>query len=175
MLFRRSASFFRVVCVLFMVGSIGLFVIIDSLDNQSKKNTTELSGTVKKVEFINTEKELHYLIYIEERELILNVSTNISKKINGKLINDLQKGDIVFFRVENEYLSKSDASFINIVSLKTNNNEVYSLSDYNQHISKSVKKVRIVPIVLFVFFSICLLKTVKTKTGDGSLCSNEKD
>lgn len=149
---------FRVfACCLSFLFAIGFLVItatVQSKNNQNENNTTELIATIKDVETVDTNKEVYYLIYVEEYGYVLYISTSISRNIDVDLISDLNERDIIYFRVENECLNQEDATIMNIVSLKTNDYVVFSLDDYNQYISAAVIYAVSVGMILVVFFII---------------------
>ena len=150
---------------LYAIGFLVITVIVQSKNNQNEKNTTELIATIKDVETVDTNKEVYYLIYVEEYGYVLYISTSISRNIDVDLISDLNERDIIYFRVENESLNQEDATIMNIVSLKTNEYVVFSLNDYNQYISAAVSYAVPVGMILVVFFMVMGIALARKHRG----------
>lgn len=150
---------------LYAIGFLVVTVIVQSKNNQNEKNTTELIATIKDVQTVDTNKEVYYLIHVEEYRYVLNISTSISRNIDDDLIGDLNEGDIIYFRVENEHLNQEDATIMNIVSLKTDDYVAFSLDDYNQYISVAVSYTVPVGMILIVFFMVMGIALARKHRG----------
>ena len=169
---RKLIVFSLILFLIFFFGIIGLLISMNSIDKQTEKNTTEFMATVTNVETTDTGKNIYVEIYTEEYGDILHISTSVSKKIDMDDINNLQKGQTIIFRIENNMLDQFEKiGFGNIVSLKTSEKEIFSLISYNKYIHDSAFPARIAGIVLISIFLLtsahCVL--LLYKTGDGSM------
>ena len=144
-----------ILCMISFFGTIGLLISMNSIDKQTEQSTTEFMATVTHVETTYTEKNTYIEVYTEEYGTMLYISTTISRKINIDDITNLQNGQKILFRVENNKLDEFEkAEFVNVVSLKTTEKEIFSLSSYNEYIHESVIPARITGIVLITVFAL---------------------
>jgi hypothetical protein len=140
---------------------IGVLFTMRTVDKKTETNTTELMGTIAKVENIDTGESLYIEIYTTEYKCALYISSRVSKAIDKDDINDLKKGQTIFFRVENNNLEDFDTrNFSNIVSLKTTEKEILSLSSYNEYAQNAAFPARITCIVIAFIFGL-LAKYIK--------------
>ncbi len=82
----------------------------------------------------------------------------------SNLIN-LQKGQTIFFRIENNMIEQfGEVYFCNIVSLRTTETEIISLTDYNTYIHAAAFPARVTGIVFAgVFLAVFLYCIFKIK------------
>lgn len=165
----KLMKFLCMFCAVFTVGFFVLFLIVDSLNKLNENNTTEFSAVVKSVQCIDTTEDIYYLISVKEYNSDLLVDSIAAESIDSELIGKLREGDAIFFRIKNMYLKNTDdepALFVPIVSLKTNDYEIFSLSDYNTNITGPAKQAKFVAIVVCMLFfvsSVCLFKKIKVR------------
>ena len=137
------------------IGIAGLFVLLNNTDNLTTQNTSEYIATVERSDIKNTGEDLSIEIFTEEYDIPLYVSTNISSKIDVSLIKSMTNSDTIIFRVENHlYEQIGTIDFLNIVSLKTSDNDIFSLDDYNTLMHESTKPARIASVMLTCLFLI---------------------
>ena len=111
----------------FLVMGAGL-IAENIIKKPSEDNTTEFASTVKS---LAVEGNGQYgIIYVEENEAELIIDFNI---IDIDDFNTLQAGQTIIFRVETIWLKHFEAGeFMHIVSLRTEEEEILSLSRYNE-------------------------------------------
>lgn len=132
-----------------LLGTIGIIFSMIHIDDQTDNTTTYYSATVFKVEITNIKEDTFAEIYTKEYESNLRLSTNICENININDVRNLKNGQKIFFRIENlksEQMNKVE--FINIVSLKTEEKDIFTLDDYNNYISAAAYPTRIASIVV---------------------------
>lgn len=117
-----------------------IIVTVDFKENgrQSGETTTAFSATVKNVVVTESEAKIYPKIYVNEADTCLLINT-ISEEIDLDLVRNLQPGQKIYFRVENYKAKQLDgAKIVDIVSLRTDTQVIYSLDDYNRHFNESV-------------------------------------
>lgn len=158
---KKITIFILIVSLLFFFGTIGNIIIINTINKLSEKNTTEFTATITKVVTKGTGNDEYGIIYTQEYDDKLNVY-NINEITNKKDFTELQSGQTVYFRIENVWLEKfNEINFIHIVSLRTSEKEIFSLSNYNnlminQRTSATIAGI-IVCILLFLISVYCTL------------------
>ena len=129
----RYKKIMMIVSILLVVlsgGMIGIVIMINTTE-YSEINTTEFTATVRGVEIKGEDTHTHYIIYSEEYGDKLN-TYNIRRIGDISDFDNLKKGQTVFFRMENIWLNQyEDMTFFPIISIRTEEKEIVSLSDYN--------------------------------------------
>ena len=150
--------------MLFII-TIGLIISMSKIDKLNEDNTTLFTATVKSVDVIDTGDEIFAKIYVNEYDTCLQISTNICKYIEIDDICKLKNGQTIFFRIENIKVKQvNKVDFLNIVSLKTNIQNIYSLGEYNNYICESAYPTRIISTTMaLVFLFVSVLYFVKAK------------
>ena len=98
----------------------------------NEKNTTTYSATISRIQTIDKDNNKSYYIYTENYLAVLCIS-NIDTVTSQEYLTSLHEGDVIEFRIKNNlktFLTKT-AVQINVVSLKTEENEIVSLSKTN--------------------------------------------
>lgn len=136
---------------------------MSEIDKLNENNTTLFTATVNRVDVIDSGDGIFAKIYVNEYDTCLQISTNICKYIEIDDICKLKNGQTIFFRIENIKVEQMNiVEFINVVSLKTNTKDIFSLDEYNKYIYNSAQPTRIASIIialLFLFTSLfCFLK-----------------
>lgn len=155
-------------CLEFFLGLIGVLITMNSIDKKTEKNTTEFVATITKVDVANTGKDMYVEIGTKEYESLLHISTSISERIDMDNINSLQKGQTIFFRIEDNMVEQfGKVYFCNIVSLRTTETEIISLGSYNTYIHEAAFPARIAGGILAgIFLSVfiyCIFKIKRNK------------
>lgn len=161
-----------IISLLFFIGTVGLIISMHQIDKQTEDTTTLYTATVSGVDITDTGENIFAKIHIKEYNTSLHIDTTISKNISMDDVRNLENGQTIFFRIENIKVQQMDkVDFLNITSLKTDKNNIFTLEEYNAFISDSAYPARIAGIITAIlFFSIsvfCYLKI--NKTGDGPL------
>lgn len=152
-----------IVSMLLFVVTIGLIISMSKIDKQNEDTTSLFTATVSGIDISDIGEKISAKIHIKEYKTSLQISTNISKYIEMDDVRDLKNGQTIFFRIENIKVEQMNiVEFINIVSLKTNTKDIFSLDEYNKYIYNSAHPTRIASIIialLFLFTSLfCFLK-----------------
>lgn len=145
------------------IGIAGTFVLLNTADKHTGKNTSEYMATVEKIDITDTGKNKYIEIFTKEYDIPLYVSTNVGNKIDVSTVEALTHDDTIFFRVENDlYGQLNEIDFLNIVSLKTSDYNIFSLDDYNMFMYESTGPARNVSAVLALLLLILsLVSTIK--------------
>lgn len=168
---------------LFLFGMIGLFINNILIAQKSTNNTTEYIATVNNVSFLTEKNKTTIEIYTNEFSTKLYISESLCTNSTILALKAVNKGDAIYFRIDNDAtpLFDSEIKFCNIVSLKTTENEIISLSDYNSLMQKSTLPAKIASLCLASCFLFCIInkfikeklnKTKKNQSGDGSVIDN---
>ena len=134
----KRKSVLLAVSVLILIMFIVVTVHFKQNGRQSDETTTAFSATVKNVVMTETETKIYPKIYVNESETCLLINS-ISEEIDLNIVRNLQPGQKIYFRIEN-YKAKQleEAKIVDIVSLRTDTQVIYSLDDYNRHFNESV-------------------------------------
>lgn len=152
---------------LFIVTS-GLIITMSKIDKQTEMTTTLYTAKVSRIEIIGTDENMYCEIHTQEYDTTLHISTNIIKNVNEDFLKTIKEGQMISFRIENAKVEQMNkVRFINIVSLKTDTREVFSLEDYNRYINKALLPTRITGVIFLLIFlttSVCSYIRVRKKS-----------
>ncbi len=146
---RKKLTILFVVFFLIFIGMYGIVIMMRPLDKQTLATTSEISATVTNVEITNT-VETYVRIVTEEYGDALHVSPAVIKKIGAdKIISSLQSGEVFTFRVENNKLQRfAELDYAEAVSIKTAEEEILSLDEYNEYVREGLLPPRIIGITI---------------------------
>ena len=151
---KRSLTILIMSTVL-LIGTIGIFIYMSNIDNLSEDNITYYSATVESTRIENIGEKVYVAIQTKEYATVLHISQNIGKELDMDDVYNLKNGQTVLFRVENTKTYLMDnADIIDIVSLQTESNTIFSLEDYNKYIHISAQPARTLSIVVAFLFLI---------------------
>ena len=159
----RKVLLIILVCsVFFFLVTIGIFISMFQIDKQTEDITIEYSATVRRIHINNSVKNKWVQIETEEYDSSLYISVNISKNINMNKIIALKEGEKIFFRIENIKVKQMNfVDFVDIVSLKTETDDIFTLNDYNYFMRISARPARIaniiVALILLVVSVLCFV------------------
>ncbi len=126
----KFTTIILVISVFFLIGTVGNMLNMIQAYHQTENNTTLYSATISKVE-INNEM-MNVKIWVNEYDYYLTIPRFISEEIIDEAWN-LQIGQKIFFRIENFKVDAINSTeLINIVSLKTENEDIFTLDEYNK-------------------------------------------
>ncbi len=141
------------------VGTTGIFFIAKANMNLQEKDVTYFTAEIKSIEAQHSGFDVSYKIHTTKYIPYLLVTDGMDS--NG--LSDLKIGDKITFGVENEYVNllksdkKSNAQFfVTVVSLKTNDEEIFTLENYNQA-SKNNFNTPFVGIIIIVLVALFFL------------------
>ena len=167
---RKRCLYFVLVVLLFLFfGAIGLLVAVSNVDNQTENTTTLYAATVEKIMITDTGKHIGVEIQTREYDTALFVTANICKYIGTERLEDLEYGQTIAFRVENikaEQIGK--VAFVDIVSLKMDTKDIFTLKQYNAFMQKAAYPAQIASVILaalFLCIFLLLCKNVYKKRG----------
>lgn len=149
-----------VLSFLLFAGTVGIIISMHKIDKQTADSAALYTATVKSADIIDTEKNISAEIHTKEYDTSLYVSVNICKNINTDDIKNLKNGQKIFFRIENSKAKQMNkVDFLDIVSLKTDSKEIFSLEEYNRLIHKSAYPARIAGGIAALSFLLISLLT----------------
>lgn len=148
---------------LFFLGMIGLFINNVLITEKNTKNTTEYVATVNNVSFSTNKNRTTIEIHTNEYSTKLYISESLCSDSIVFALKTINKGDIIYFRIDNDVtqIFENKISFCNIVSLKTTENNIISLSDYNSLMKKSTLPAKIASLSLAFCFLICIIQQIR--------------
>ena len=152
--------------LILFLGVVGILVAMNGVDKQSKKNTSEYSATVSKVEFLDTGENTNIQIFTKEYINSFLVTTNITPFIDIDYLKTLESDDKIVFRIENKKENQfNKVAFIDIVSLTVEEKDIFTLDDYNKYMGESAQPTRLAGTVvagILLSISICCIATIKS-------------
>ena len=153
------------ISLLFFVGTIGLIISMSKIDKQTEDTTTFYTATVNGVEVTDTGEDIFAEIRTKEYGTSLYISKNISKNISMHDVTGLENGQVIFFGIESiKDKQMNEVKFVNIISLKTDAKDIFTLEEYNECMHNKVYPARIASIVMAaLFFSISLFCCMKIR------------
>ena len=131
----------------------------------SPNDIVEYSAKVDSISKTNVSGEKNYKISTEEYEYDLLVPEPKNKNLK---FNDINNGDIIVFGVEKKYVDllnthvpTIDDIFVPIVSLKTENQTILALNDYNQYFNDIGFEPTLICVVMIFISFIAFMKSIK--------------
>ena len=161
---RKLTPYILAFFLLLFFGMIGLYIMISAVDQQSEANTVEYTDTVAAVDVTQTENDVHLEIVTESNRRLI-VQTSVANHLDRNEIQALQPGEQIFYRIEKIVQQTfEEAGMANIVALRTEDQEFFSLDDYNQYIRGPLGQAKIACLVVAaVFFLVCLYCVLRIK------------
>lgn len=152
---KKKLIVIMILCQIFFLGMIGNLIVMHFIDKKTEENTTEFEATISEVDIKNEGEDISIKIDTEEYGSLLYISPSISEKIDMNSINNLPKGQTIFFRIEDHMIEQfGEVYFCNIVSLRTTETEIISLTSYNTYIHDAAFPTRVaVGVLAGVFLS----------------------
>jgi len=148
-----------IVTIILFGGLIGLLIMTKDVDKRTSNDTTEVEATVRNVIIKETSSGKSFKIEVEEYNASLYLPKSMENYISEKLLYEISEGEKIRFRVQNEYLEYlEEDTFINIVSLETEERQIFSLEAYNEYVHVEAKPARIACLFLGVVFLVCAIK-----------------
>ena len=150
--------------LLFFFGMLGNVIIMNTR-NPSEANTTQFTATVRGVEIDGEGIHEHCIIHSEEYGGKLS-TYNIRGISDTTDFNSLKNGQFVFFRVENIWLDQiEEMRFFPIISIRTEEEEIVSLSDYNEYMDDLRFAPTIAGIVVALIFLLASIHCILLLKG----------
>lgn len=134
----KRKSVLLTVSVLTLIMIILVTVFFEENGKQSEETNTAFSATVKYVVVNETEESIYPQIHINEAETYFMIRSSVSKQIDLDKVRNLQPGQKIYFTIENYKAEQLDkVRFVDITSLRTDTQVIYSLDDYNSYFNKA--------------------------------------
>lgn len=134
----KRKSVLLTVSVLTLIMIILVTVFFEENGKQSEETNTAFSATVKYVVVNETDESIYPQIHINEAETYFMIRSSVSKQIDLDKVRNLQPGQKIYFTIENYKAEQLDkVRFVDITSLRTDTQVIYSLDDYNSYFNKA--------------------------------------
>lgn len=161
----KRKSVLLAVSVLILIVFIVVTVHFKQNGRQSEETTTAFSATVKYVVVNKTEESIYPQIHINEAETYFMIRSSVSKQIDLDKVRNLQPGQKIYFTIENYKAQQLDkVRFVDITSLRTDTQVIYSLDDYNSYFNKMAQSRRTTTYTLITLnFAVIVLTFLSMK------------
>ena len=165
----KRKSVLLAVSVLILIMFIVVTVHFKQNGMQSDETTTAFSATVKYVVVNETEDRIYPKIYVNEAETYFMIRSSVSKQIDLDKVRNLQPGQKIYFTIENYKAQQLDkVRFVDITSLRTDTQVIYSLDDYNSYFNKMAQSRRTTTYTLITLnFAVIVLTYLSMKKQRG--------
>lgn len=161
----KTKVFLIVLLFVISLGMMGNIFLIKNVNKQTEETTKEIKATIECINKSFQGDDICFEISVKEFDTKLYISPDVCTKINIDDIYSLQEKQEIFFRIENIWWEEfEESSFVEIVSLKTSEKNIFSLKDYNESISKDTNVAQIMGlIVAVIFFLIAICNLIRYK------------
>lgn len=161
----KRKSVLLAVSVLILIMFIVVTVHFKQNGRQSDETTTAFSATVKYVVVNETEDRIYPQIHINEADTYFMIRSSVSKQIDLDKVRNLQPGQKIYFTIENYKAQQLDkVRFVDITSLRTDTQVIYSLDDYNSYFNKMAQSRRTTTYTLITLnFAVIVLTFLSMK------------
>ncbi len=132
-----------ILCLLVLFwGFVNLF-LLQAPDKLTEETTSKLNATVAYVREVCIDDETYLEINTNEFDAKLQVIPEVCTRIYTNNIESLQKNQKIFFEIETTYLEELETdSSIDLVSLSTEEEQIFTLREYNKYVSRSVNNAK---------------------------------
>lgn len=156
----KRKSVLLAVSVLILIMFIVVTVHFKQNGMQSDETTTAFSATVKYVVVNETEDRIYPKIYVNEVDTYFMIRSSVCKQIDLDKVRNLQPGQKIYFTIENYKAQQLDkVRFVDITSLRTDTQVIYSLDDYNSYFNKMAQSRRMTICILITLNSAVVVLT----------------
>ena len=144
------------------VSILGLFVSINLSHNIKAKDTTEIVCTVEHKTIVLNGDSATVNIFVSEYDGFLHILSNVCKNINMDDIRSINTGDTIVCQIESKMVKQLNdkKGFCSILALKIENNDIFSLNDYNVFLSNDSYPTKIAAVILALFFLVADLYNI---------------
>lgn len=165
----KRKSVLLAVSVLILIMFIVVTVHFKQNGMQSDETTTAFSATVKYVVVNETEDRIYPKIYVNEVDTYFMIRSSVCKQIDLDKVRNLQPGQKIYFTIENYKAQQLDkVRFVDITSLRTDTQVIYSLDDYNSYFNKMAQSRRMTICILITLnFAVVVLTFLSMKKQRG--------
>ena len=160
----KRKSVLLTVSVLTLIMIILVTVFFEENGKQSEETNTAFSATVKYVVVNETDESIYPQIHINEAETYFMIRSSVSKQIDLGKVRNLQPGQKIYFTIENYKAEQLDkVRFVDITSLRTDTQVIYSLDDYNSYFNKAHSNRTTTYILITLNFAVIVLTFLSMK------------
>ena len=160
----KRKSVLLTVSVLTLIMIILVTVFFEENGKQSEETNTAFSATVKYVVVNETDESIYPQIHINEAETYFMIRSSVSKQIDLDKVRNLQPGQKIYFTIENYKAEQLDkVRFVDITSLRTDTQVIYSLDDYNSYFNKAHSNRTTTYILITLNFAVIVLTFLSMK------------
>lgn len=147
-----------------IIGIIGVVIFIINSFNLNESNTVAYLATVDTVFSNEIENKKTITITTEEFGNSWMILSQISKHL-GDNVEEIQPGQIIAVRISKNKEEHINGGFpVEIVSLKVDSQDVFTLDEYNAHMKKSWLPaicIGIVLVIVILIALVCLLSSTR--------------
>jgi len=143
-----------ILSIVVIFAMMAVLIFYNKADKLTESNTTLCSATVVgwQTTRVNNGDIIKIVLQTEEYEAYFVITEYIAKNINTDFVEDLTEQSISF-RIQNNMTDRVDqGKSIDMVSLESETEEIFSLEDYNKYIHDSLNPLRIACVVIAVLF-----------------------
>lgn len=153
---------YLIIIVIIQIGLIGLFSMMTKSHMLTNDNTKEYIATFNYIQLNSSNDKTEAFISINEYDTLLYIPKDIFENIHSNKMMDIKKGQEISFRIENHYIEQfGSAPILSIVELKTTNNVIYSIEEYNIIIKKTIIPPKVICVIAFFSLSLIFFKIKK--------------
>ena len=152
-------KFTLIILIILFCGITGLNVIMAKESKQTENSTSLYQATVSDVEVTSIGEDKMVMIKTEEYSTGLFVTSSVCRNININNLSDLKSGQKIFFRIQSKKDFQMNAvDFLDIVELKTESKNIFTLDNYNSIIGNALYPPRLIGAVASVIFLIGIVR-----------------
>lgn len=155
----NTKGIIMVLSILLFAASVGILISMSNIDKQTTDTTIYYTATVIRTEITELGKDESASIYVEEYSSFLYISPSVCRYIDPDSVRALKSGQKIGFSIESlkaEQFGK--VAFVDIVSLKTEEQDIFSLDEYNAYIHEAAFPARVAAAVMAAaFLAVALL------------------
>lgn len=164
----KTAKIIMIIAFSLSVVFFILLISMRNIDRQTENTTTLFAATVEKTVINTATDKPHAEIHTVEYGNWFYITQNIGSNINIDDLKTLEKGEKIYFRIENKKTKDiNNVIFIDIVSLKTDDKNIFTIEDYNKYMHDAAVAPRIAGIVLslslFCVSFCCFIRIIRIK------------
>ena len=169
---RRRKAILFVLCfsLLLLIGMTANIFTINSIEEVTETNTTAFMATVSSKTSSDDKATVERnIIYTEEYYDKIRMDS-IYKNLDVSDLESILPGQIVYFRIMNAWLDQfEEMDFVYIVSLKTEEKEIVTLSCYNEYREgqnfTATFVCSVIIAISIVSFAYCVITLKKSRIG----------
>ena len=134
-----------------------------------REATKKIIATVQYVNEVCTDDDTYLEISTNEFEAKLRIRSEVCNNIHTDDIESLKKNQKIFVRIEKIYVEELETdSYINLVSLSTEEEQIFTLDEYNTYVRQLINYMRSIIRSMVMLIVVCLgIQGLKPKSVKG--------